>query len=51
MDSVNSLESLFTVQCKNTSFYKEIEMVCVTAFLRSMELLFNLKTGYFYYVI
>lgn len=44
MDSVDSSRVLCYLQFKNVFFYKKIEMIHVTAFLRSMELLFNLKT-------
>lgn len=43
MDTVDSSRVLCYLQFKNV-FYKKIEMIHVTAFLRSMELLFNLKT-------
>lgn len=49
MDSVNSSEVSVTVQFKNASFYKKIEVI--TALLRSMELLFNLKSEVFFKII
>lgn len=47
MGNVDSSECcVIFYMIKNVSFYKKIEMIHVTAFPRSMELVFNLKTGF-----